>query len=52
MPHLTLAPRAHLDQLSTIAHAVFEVLPLAVTLPRAALVETSDGTVHSLPHLV
>ena len=52
MPHLTLAPRVHLDQLSTVARSVFEVLPLAVTLSRAALVDTSTGTVHPLPHLV
>ncbi|MGZ4436294.1 MAG: 2'-5' RNA ligase family protein [Nocardioidaceae bacterium] len=52
MPHLTLAPRVHLDQLSTIARAVFEVLPLTVMLPRVALVDTSNGTVHPAPHLV
>ena len=52
IPHLTLAPRAHLDQLGTVARTVFEVLPLVVTLTRTALVDTGDGTVHSVPHLV
>ena len=52
MPHLTVAPRVHLDQLSTIARSVFEILPLVVTLQRAVLVDTSDGTLHPLPHLV
>jgi 2'-5' RNA ligase len=50
MPHLTLAPRAHLEQLPTIGRLVFEILPLTVTFPRAALVETSTGRVHDLPH--
>lgn len=52
IPHLTLAPRLHLEQLSVVARHVFEVLPLEVTLERAALVDTTTGTVHPLPHLV
>jgi 2'-5' RNA ligase len=52
MPHLTLAPRMHLEQLPVVARSVFEVLPLTAVLPRAALVDTSNGEVHPLPHLV
>ncbi len=52
MPHLTLAPRLHLEDLPTVAKVVFEVLPLAVSLSRAALVDTSTGHVDVLPHLV
>lgn len=52
MPHLTLAPRLHLDDLPTVAKIVFDVLPLAVTFSRAALVDTSTGQVDELPHLV
>jgi len=52
VPHLTLAPRLHLDQLPVVARHVFEVLPVAATIERAALVDTTTGTVHPLPHLV
>ena len=52
MPHLTLAPRLHLENLPVVARQTFEVLPLNVTVTRAALVDTSTGTRHPLPHLV
>lgn len=52
MPHLTLAPRLHLENLPVVARQTFEVLPLTVTVTRAALVDTSTGTRHPLPHLV
>jgi hypothetical protein len=52
LPHLTLAPRLRLDQVGALARQVFEVLPLPATLDRAVLVETRDGAVHPLPHLV
>jgi hypothetical protein len=52
VPHLTLAPRLHLDQLPVVARHVFEVLPVAATIERAALVDTTTGKVHPLPHLV
>lgn len=52
MPHLTLAPRLHLERLPVVARHVFEVLPLAATLERAALVDTATGTAHPLPHPV
>lgn len=52
MPHLTLAPRLHIDDLPVVARHTFEVLPLTATLDRAALVDTSTGAIHPLPHLV
>jgi hypothetical protein len=52
MPHLTLAPRLHLEQLSVVARSVFEVLPVTLTFDRAALVDTSTGEIHPLPHPV
>lgn len=52
VPHLTLAPRLRLDLLALVARHVFEVLPIEVTIERAALVETTTGRVHRLPHLV
>ncbi len=52
MPHLTLAPRLHLEDLPAVGRVVFEVLPLAVQFSRAALVDTSTGAVDVLPHLV
>jgi len=52
LPHLTLAPRLHLRDLPTVAQHVNDVLPLAATLSRAALVETRTGEVEELAHLV
>ena len=52
VPHLTLAPRLHLEQLPVVARHVFEVLPVTATIERAALVDTTTGVVHPLPHLV
>lgn len=51
MPHCSLAPRATLDQLPTVAATVFDVLPLQVRLDRAALVDSSLGTVSPLADL-
>ena len=52
MPHVTLAPRLHIDDLAVVARQTFEVLPLQATFTRAALIDTSTGTQHPLPHLV
>ena len=52
MPHLTLAPRLHVDDLPVVARHTFEVLPLTARLDRAALIDTSTGEQHALPHLV
>lgn len=51
-PHLTLAPRLRLEQLATVARLTFESLPLTATLDQAALVDTSTGALHPLPHPV
>lgn len=45
-PHLTLAPRLHLDQLATVAKHTFDVLPLDTVLDRTALIDTRTGDVH------
>lgn len=52
LPHLTLAPRLHLQDLPTVAAEVYAVLPLSARAERVALVDTSNGAVHDLPHLV
>ena len=50
VPHLTLAPRLRLAQLSTVAAATFDVLPLTAEVHRAALIESATGQRWSLPH--
>jgi hypothetical protein len=52
VPHLTLAPRLHLDDLATVAKVVYDVLPITATVTRAALVDTSTGERWRLPHLL
>lgn len=52
LPHVTLASRLHLRDLPAVAACVYDVLPLQLTADRAALIETSDGTTHPLPHLI
>ena len=52
LPHVTLAPRLHLDQLPAVAAAVFEVLPLTVQVERCELVETGTGVRTPARHLV
>ena len=52
IPHLTLAPRLHLTDLERAARAVYDVLPLAATATSSALIDTSTGEQHPLPHLV
>jgi 2'-5' RNA ligase len=52
VPHVTLAPRLHLSDLPTVAAAVYDVLPVTATMIAAAVVDTSDGSRHPLPHLV
>lgn len=52
LPHLTLAPRLHLRDLATVAGRVYDTLPLLAVADRAAVVDTSTGEQHPLPHLV
>jgi 2'-5' RNA ligase len=51
LPHCSLAPRATLAQLPTVAAAVFDVLPLQGRLDRAALVNSATGEVYPLSAL-
>jgi 2'-5' RNA ligase len=51
LPHCSLAPRATLAQLPTVAAAVFDVLPLQGRLDRAALVNSATSDVYPLPAL-
>lgn len=51
-PHVTVAPRLHLEHLATVAHLVNDVLPLVATASEAALIDTSTGDRAPLPHLV
>ena len=51
LPHCSLAPRATLAQLSVVAAAVFDVLPMRATLDRAALVNSATGDISPLDGL-
>jgi 2'-5' RNA ligase len=51
LPHCSIAPRATLAQLPTVAAAVFDVLPLSARLDRAALVNSATGEVWPLAEL-
>jgi hypothetical protein len=50
VPHVTLAPRLHLDDLATVAKLVYDVLPITATGERSALIDTSTGARHPLRH--
>jgi hypothetical protein len=52
IPHVTLAPRLHLTDLATVASVVYDVLPITAHVAQAALIDTSTGDRHPLPHLV
>jgi hypothetical protein len=43
LPHCSVAPRARLDQLPSVAAAVHDVLPLTARVDRAALIESATG---------
>lgn len=47
LPHCSLAPRVPLTQLSLVASAVFDVIPLQAKLERAALINSATG--HQVP---
>jgi 2'-5' RNA ligase len=51
VPHCTVAPRARLAQLSTVAAAVYDVLPLTATVEAAALIDSSTGRRTDLRHI-
>ena len=52
VPHVTVAPRLHLRELPVVAGQVYDVLPVVGVLERAAVIDTSTGELHDLPHLV
>ena len=52
VPHVTVAPRLHLRELPVVAGHVYDVLPVEAVLERAAVIDTSTGELHALPHLV
>lgn len=52
LPHLTLGPRLPVESLPVVARRVYEVLPLRAVLTRAAVVDTTAGAVHPLPHML
>ena len=43
LAHCSVAPRISLEQLSTVAAVVYDVLPLAVRITGSALIDTSTG---------
>lgn len=43
LPHCSLAPRVPLTELSLVASAVFDVIPLQTKLERAALINSATG---------
>ncbi len=43
LPHCSVAPRTRLEQLSSVAAAVYDILPLAVRVTGAALIDSSTG---------
>jgi hypothetical protein len=52
VPHVSVATRAQGAQLSTVANAIADVLPLTVHVNRAALVDSGTGETWPLPHIV
>ncbi len=48
VPHCSVAPRASLAQLPTLAAAVYDVLPLRARLDQAALVNSATGRIWPL----
>ncbi|OBG98033.1 2'-5' RNA ligase [Mycobacterium sp. E136] len=51
VPHCSLAPRATLDQLPTVAGTVMDVLPLRARFDHAALIDSGTGEVTALAAL-
>jgi 2'-5' RNA ligase len=49
VPHISLAPRAIGSQLAIVTKAVTDVLPLTLTVDRAALIDSSTGQLWPLP---
>ena len=48
LPHLTLGPRLSAEALPRVARRCYEVLPLAATLGRPTVIDTTAGELHPL----
>jgi hypothetical protein len=48
LPHLTLGPRLPAEALPQVARRCYEVLPLAATLERTVVIDTTSGEMHPL----
>ncbi len=51
VPHVSVATGARGSQLSTVANAIADVLPMTVRVDRAALIDSGTGEVWLLPHI-
>jgi len=51
LPHCSIAPRTRLEQLSIVAGTVYDILPLAVRITNAALIDSSTGQIWPLPNV-
>ncbi len=52
LPHCSVAPRASLAQLPTLAATIYDVLPLRTRLDHAALVNSSTGAIWPLTRML
>jgi 2'-5' RNA ligase len=52
VPHVSVATRAQGAKLATVAKTVSDVLPLALRVDRAALVDSATGQTWPLPHII
>jgi hypothetical protein len=50
VPHLTLAPRLHLNDLATVAALVYDVLPIEAVGESTVLIDTSTGARYPISH--
>jgi 2'-5' RNA ligase len=51
VPHVSVATRAQGTTLATVVKAIADVVPLAVRVDRAALIDSSTGETWPLPHI-
>lgn len=51
LPHCSIAPRARLEQLPTVAATVCDILPFKAQITRAALIDSATGQLWPLPNV-
>jgi 2'-5' RNA ligase len=51
LPHVSVATRASTARLADLARTAYDVLPLTVTVTRAALIDSATGQLWPLPNL-